>query len=81
MKVFILISDIYWNVPAESPLQIFSVRLFSSAIFKPTRRKPTYSPDPARLVSDSGTKAAPLLGSGNRGLAKEMSQLHFPFYK
>jgi hypothetical protein len=27
------------------------------------------SPDPARLVSDSGTKAAPLLGSGNRGLA------------
>jgi hypothetical protein len=44
--------------------------LFSlSAIFKPTRRKPGRSPDPARLVSDSGTEAAPLLGSGNRGRA------------
>jgi hypothetical protein len=37
-----------------------------SAIFKPTRRKPGHSPDPARLVSDQGTKAAPLVGSGNR---------------
>jgi hypothetical protein len=37
-----------------------------SAIFKSTRRKPGPSPDPARPVSDSGTKAAPLLGSGNR---------------
>ncbi len=42
---------------------------FLSAIFKPTRRKLNHSPDPARLVSDSGTKAAPLLGSGNRGYA------------
>jgi hypothetical protein len=42
---------------------------FFSAIFKPTRRKSGHSPDPARLVSDSGTKAAPLLGSGNRGRA------------
>jgi hypothetical protein len=33
---------------------------FLSAIFKPTRRK-LFS-----LVSDSGTKTAPLLGSGNR---------------
>ncbi len=41
----------------------FFRRNFLSAIFKPTRRKPGYSPDPARLVSDSGTKAAPLLGS------------------
>ncbi len=40
---------------------------FLSAIFKPPRRKPGYSPDPASLVSDSGTKVAPLLGSGNRG--------------
>ncbi len=59
--------------------------LFSlSAIFKPTRRKPGRSRDRARLVSDSGTEAAPLLGSGNRGRAIlsvliEMSQLHFPF--
>jgi hypothetical protein len=30
-------------------------------------RKPGHSPDPARLVSDSGTKLAPLLGFGNRG--------------
>jgi hypothetical protein len=57
---------------------------FLIAIFEPTRRKPGHSPDPARLVSDSGTKAAPLLGSGNRGRATylflmEMSQLHFPF--
>ena len=44
--------------------------LFSlSAIVKPTRRKPGRSPDPARPVSDSGTEAAPLLGSGNRGRA------------
>jgi hypothetical protein len=42
---------------------------FLSAIFKPPRRKPGYSPDPASLVSDSGTKVAPLLGSGNRGRA------------
>jgi hypothetical protein len=26
--------------------------------------------DPARLVSDSGTKAAPLLGPGNRGCVR-----------
>ncbi len=32
---------------------------FLSAIFKPTRRKSGRSPDPTRLVSDSGTKAAP----------------------
>jgi len=37
----------------------------------------------ARLISYSGTKAAPLVGSGNRGRAFlsvfiEMSQLHFP---
>jgi hypothetical protein len=38
-----------------------------SAIFKPTRRKPGPSPGPARLVSNSGTKAAPLLRSGDRG--------------
>jgi hypothetical protein len=38
-----------------------------SAIFIPTRRKPGHSPDPTRLVSDSGTKAAPLLRSGNIG--------------
>jgi hypothetical protein len=38
-----------------------------SAMFKPTRRKPGYSPDTARLVSDLGTKAAPLLGSWKRG--------------
>ncbi len=56
-----------------------------SANFKPTRRKPVHSPDPARMVSDSGTKAAPMLGSGNRGrvilsvFITEMSQLHFPF--
>ncbi len=37
--------------------------------FEPTRRKPGHSPDPARLVSGSGTKAAPLLESGNRGRA------------
>ena len=40
---------------------------FLSAIFKQTRRKSGRSPDPTRLVSDSGTKAAPLLGSWNRG--------------
>jgi hypothetical protein len=38
-----------------------------SAIFKPTRRKPDHSPDPARLDSNSGTKDAPLLRSGKRG--------------
>jgi hypothetical protein len=42
---------------------------FLAAIFKPTRRKPGYSPDPARLVSDSGTNATPLLGAGNKGPA------------
>ncbi len=36
---------------------------FLSAIFKSTRRKPAHSPDLTRAVSDSGTKAAPLLGS------------------
>jgi hypothetical protein len=40
---------------------------FFSAIFKLTRRKPGHSPDPARLVSDPGTKLAPWLGFGNRG--------------
>jgi hypothetical protein len=74
MKVFIGISDIYWNVPAESTSDFFRPP-FLSAIFKPTRRKPTQQD----LFWDLGTKAAPLLGSGNRGLAKEMSQLHFPF--
>jgi hypothetical protein len=38
-----------------------------SAIFKQTRRKPGPSPDPARLVSNSGTKTAPLLEPGKRG--------------
>ncbi len=36
-------------------------------LFKPTRRKPCPSSEPARLVLNSGTKAAPLLGSGNSG--------------
>jgi hypothetical protein len=40
---------------------------FLSAILKSTRRKTAHSPDPTRVVSDSGTKAAHLLGSGNRG--------------
>jgi hypothetical protein len=38
---------------------------FLSAIFKPTRRNPVSHPGPERLVSDSGTKATPLLGSEN----------------
>jgi hypothetical protein len=32
---------------------------FLFAIFKTTRRKPGHLPEPARLVSDSGIKAAP----------------------
>jgi hypothetical protein len=53
---------------------------FVAAIFKPTRRKPGYSPDPARLVSDSGTNATPLLGElGTKVLLIEMYQLNFPF--
>jgi hypothetical protein len=39
---------------------------FFTAILKPTRRTPGHSLELARLVSDSGTKDAPLLGSGNR---------------
>jgi hypothetical protein len=38
---------------------------FLSAIFKPARRNPVSHPDPERLVSESGTKATPLLGSEN----------------
>jgi hypothetical protein len=61
-----------------------SVDIFSflSAIFKPTRRMPDRSPDPRRLVSDSGTKAAPLLGNGYVSyylFLIEMYLLHFPF--
>ncbi len=48
---------------------IFFLSPFLSAIFKPTRRKPSHTLDPAELVLDSGTKAAPLVGSGNRGHA------------
>jgi hypothetical protein len=59
-----------------SPLQIFSVRLsyppFLNRQGESWAILPTHA---ARLVSDSGTKAAPLLGSGNRGLAKEMAAL------
>ncbi len=47
--------------------RFFPLPSFFSAIFKPTRRKPGPSHHPARLVSDSGTKAAPLLGSVYRG--------------
>jgi hypothetical protein len=36
---------------------------FLSLIFKPTRRNPVSHPGPERLVSESGTKATPLLGS------------------
>jgi hypothetical protein len=67
-----------WDLPPPHPPpptstyhthteKIFFRRNFLSAIFKPTRRKPGHSPDPARPVSDFGTKAAPLLGSWNRG--------------
>ncbi len=34
------------------------------------RQGESHYPDPARLVSDSGTKVPPLLGSGNRGCVK-----------
>ncbi len=62
-------------------LPVNSIRLSFSTFFN---RQGESRPDPARLVSDSGTVVAPLLGSGNRGhsilsVLIEMSQLHFPF--
>ncbi len=48
---------------------IFFSFSFLIRYFKPTRRKPNHSLDPAELVLDSGTKAARLVGSENRGHA------------
>jgi hypothetical protein len=59
---------------------IFSA--FLSVNFKPARRKPSHFPTPARLISDVGTKVAPLIESRNRGsvvyylFLMEVSQLH-----
>jgi hypothetical protein len=60
---------VLYLTPLPPTPRYFFLSPFFSCIFKPTRRKPSHSLDPAELVLDSETKAAPLVGSGNRGHA------------
>ncbi len=60
--------------------QFFS--LFQASILNRQASR-AFFPNAALVVSDSGTKAAPLLGSGNRGYYSfliETYQLHLPSY-